>query len=69
MPNSLSAAKCLKIATPTFFGHATRKIAVSPKLVELPAFLGAQNFQNGQVLGGHIEFKMFNSIFCHIVAN
>ena len=53
MPNSLSAAKCQKMATPTFFGHATGKIAVSPKLVELPAFLGAQNVQNGQVLGGH----------------
>ena len=37
MPNSLSTAKCLKMATPTFFGHATGKIAVSPKSVELPA--------------------------------
>ena len=69
MPNSLSAAKCLKMATPTFFGHATGKIAISPKSVELPAFLCAQNVQNGQVLGGHIEFKVFNSIFCHLVAN
>ena len=69
MPNSLSTAKCLEMATPNFFGHATGKIAVYPKSVELPAFLGAQNVQNGQVLGGHIEFKVFNSIFFHIVAN
>ena len=53
MPNSLSAAKCLKMATPTFFVHAIGKIAVSRKSVELPGFLGAQNVQNGQVLGGH----------------
>ena len=69
MPNSLSAAKYLKMATPTFFGHATGKIAVSPKSVELPALLDAQNVQNGQVLGVIIEFKVLNSIFCHIVAN
>ena len=53
MPNSLSAAKCLKMVTPTFFGHATGNIFVSPKSVELPAFLGAQNVQNGQILGDH----------------
>ena len=38
----------------------------SCKSVELPAFLGAQNVQKWGVI---IEFKVFNSIFCHIVAN
>ena len=36
VPNSLSAAKCLK-ATPILGGHGSGKTAVSPKRYELPA--------------------------------
>ena len=31
VPNSLSAAKCLNMATPIFGGHGSGKTAVSPK--------------------------------------
>ena len=37
VPNSLSAAKCLNMATPILGGHGSGKTAVSPKRYELPA--------------------------------
>ena len=51
VPNSLTAAKCLNMATPIFGGHGSGKTAVSP-------------VQNGHILGVVIKFKVFNSIFC-----